>query len=189
MSRLLNIIPSSVYYAISSSSAMAMATSCLINNKLNIRDLINGTIAGGIAIFCPSFFIVNPTYSMIVGSTAGIVQVLVQNFIEKKIARKYNIINTFSFCLFGVQGLIGSVFASIFRADLKNKNQMAYYKNAYVINSTEPIALGFVSTALGVGLGLIVGTMIYFLSHHKRADHFHDFPYWTDEEETPFLDN
>lgn len=31
---------------------------------------------------------------------------------------KYNIINTYSFCLFGIQGLIGAIFASIYRQNI-----------------------------------------------------------------------
>jgi ammonia channel protein AmtB len=110
--------PISVYYAISASCVMSIAMSLLINDALNPRDLINGVVAGAVAIF-PSAFFVNhsghPAFALVVGAFAGFVQTVVQNVIERPIAIKYNIVNTYSFCLFGVQGLIGSAFGSIYR--------------------------------------------------------------------------
>lgn len=45
------------------------------------------------------------------GIVGGFVQVLIMNVIEKKFARTKNIFHTFSFGLFGVQGMIGAAFA------------------------------------------------------------------------------
>ena len=52
-----------------------------MNQKLNVRDFMNCPVAGAIAGFCGSFFIVSPVFAQIIGATAGIVQVLVQNYI------------------------------------------------------------------------------------------------------------
>lgn len=130
--RYLSMMSSSMYHSIASACVMSIAMSFFINTKLVVRDLINGTIAGAIAIVYPAFFIVNPVFAMIVGSTAGIVQVLVQNFIEKMVALNYNIINTYSFCLFGVQGIVGAIFGSVFRqALLKENKNMPFSQTGY----------------------------------------------------------
>lgn len=101
-------------------------TSILINQKLNVRDFVNSPISGAIAALCSSYFITIPVYSQIVGAAAGIVQALVQNFMETKVARKYDILTTYSFCLFGIQGLMGAMFGSIFKSllarDLQNQS-------------------------------------------------------------------
>ncbi len=59
----LNCIPSSYYYSISASSIISISCSYFINKKLQIRDLINGILAGAVAIFSASFFIIVPIHA------------------------------------------------------------------------------------------------------------------------------
>lgn len=59
---------------------------------------------------------------MVLGSTCGIVQALVQGLIEKRISMNNRIFHTNSFTMFGVQGLIGAIFASIFRRVVTYRN-------------------------------------------------------------------
>jgi hypothetical protein len=130
--------------------------STIINVRINIRDLINGIIAGGVAMLCTSFFIKSVIFSLIIGSTAGLVQVLVQNLVERKLAKNLNIINTYSFCLFGVQGFIGSIYASIFRS--------VYNDDAIIHNTNSPLLMGLKSLGLGLGIGLVVGIVIKLMN-------------------------
>jgi hypothetical protein len=135
-----------------------MAMSAIINVRINIRDFINGVIAGGVAMLCTSFFIKSVIFSLIVGSTAGLVLVLVQNLLERKFAKNFNIISTYSFCLFGVQGFIGSIYGTIFRS--------FYSDDYYIINYTNnPIKMGLKSLGIGLGLGLLVGLFIKLLNY------------------------
>jgi uncharacterized membrane protein len=85
----LGIAPYSLYISSASSVLIAIGTSIAINGKINIRDFINGSIAGSIAGLCGSYMLANPVFGQIVGATAGALQVIIQNFCEKKIARKY----------------------------------------------------------------------------------------------------
>lgn len=94
---------------------MGISFSFFINSKLIIRDLINSGVAGAISGLAAVMYIDKPVYSMVVGSTSGIVQTLVQNLIEKSISRRTKVFSTYSWQLFGVQGLIGTIFGSIFK--------------------------------------------------------------------------
>jgi ammonia channel protein AmtB len=73
--------PMNVLYSISASAIMSFATSAIINVKINIRDFINGALSGAIAMLCAFPFIIKPVFSLIIGSTAGIIQVLAQNML------------------------------------------------------------------------------------------------------------
>lgn len=114
----LETVPYTVYHSIAASIMVSIGTTFIINGKPLVRDLVNGAVAGGIAIFSPSYYIVVPAYAQIVGLTAGAVQVLVQNYIEVRWVARRDILNSVSFCLFGVQGLIGAAYGSIFRVAL-----------------------------------------------------------------------
>lgn len=63
------------------STMMSIGLSIIINKKTIVRDLINGTIAGGIAILNSCPFIIIPAYAQIVGAFAGLLQVFIANFI------------------------------------------------------------------------------------------------------------
>ena len=54
---------------------------------------------------------------MVMGFTGGSIQVIGQNLIEKSWTRNKNVvINSTSFILFGVQGILGAAFASAWNA-------------------------------------------------------------------------
>lgn len=95
---------------------MSLAFSFLFYGKANIRSFINGIVASGIAVLCSSYFIFNPGYPMVIGLVSSLVQVTIEGVIEKKFIKRFDIISTYSFSLFGVQGLIGAVAGSIFKA-------------------------------------------------------------------------
>jgi ammonia channel protein AmtB len=94
---------------------MGCAGSIIVYGKSVPRDMINGMVAGGVACASAGFYFTNPVWPMVLGSTVGFIQALIQGLIEKKVAMTSRIFHTYSFSLFGVQGLIGAVFASIFR--------------------------------------------------------------------------
>lgn len=103
-------------YALAAATVSSFATSVLINDGLLIRDIVYGPIAGGVISSSASFYVTNPVYGILIGIIGGIVQVVVMNTIEKKTARSKPIWNTFSFTLFGIQGLLGGVFAASWNA-------------------------------------------------------------------------
>lgn len=114
--------PLSIWYSMASAGVMSAAFSILINENLIARDIINGLVAGGVASLTSSLYFTNPVWPMVLGASAGMFQSIFQNVLEKKVARSKKIINTHSFILFGFQGILGGVFASIFRKVVVTRN-------------------------------------------------------------------
>ena len=89
-----------------------------------------------------SLFIKIPAYAQVIGFTAGLLQSLAQNFVEKTIAMKHDLFHSYSFTLFGIQGIVGAAFGSIFQGSS--------------VFSTQTIVLGCIAAGLGIGFGLAI---------------------------------
>lgn len=164
------------------STVMAIGVSSMINHSLAVRDVVQAPTAGAVAIASSAYFITNPVYSLVIGSVAGIIQTVLQTFVEKRASRKSNITNTFSFIVFGVQGIIGSIFASGFREALNNETNGLEIS---LSNLPFPV-FGFVTACISAGVGIVFGVFIgifYIISaKHVREEHFHDFTYWVNDD-------
>lgn len=80
---------------------------------------------------------------------------------------KSRIFHTYSFSLFGVQGLIGGVFASIFRKVVETRADSTLY--SFVTNwrpAGYDLAMAALSAALGIGFGLLIGVLILITVKH-----------------------
>jgi len=169
--------PISIMYGLAGSTVVCVGFSYFINAKLMVRDVIYGTIAGGIAVSSASYYITNPVWAMLVGSVAGIIQAI-GNAIEKKHSRNGKIVNTISFILFGVQGIVGSAWASIWRAVIITRRDGLNFNLSALPSPVLDFASAWISAALGIGFGLIAGIFVFCLARHERADHFDDYTYW-----------
>ena len=109
--------PFTVMYALASSTIASIMLSVLFNGgNVGVRDLIYGSLAGAISSASASYYVTNPVYGILFGFISAVIQVIVMNTIEKSRSRTGRIFNTYSFTLFGVQGLLGCVFASAWQA-------------------------------------------------------------------------
>lgn len=108
-------VPFSIWYSMSASVIVGCAFSIFVYSKTIPRDFLNSLVAGGVACTTAGLYFTNPVWPMILGTTSGMVQSLVQGLIEKRTSMTGRIFHSTSFTLFGIQGLIGGVFASIFR--------------------------------------------------------------------------
>ena len=117
-----------------------------------------------------------PVYGILFGFLSGIIQTLVMNLIEKKVARESRIFNTYSFTLFGIQGVLGCIFAAAWKAVAGGFSDGFEYTldQNYVYEFTD----GLISIAFGVAFGAIVGIFVLLLAGHERKDHFTDTAYW-----------
>ena len=176
------IAPLSVWYAMASSTILATAISTLINSNIIARDMINGLVAGGVACCTAAFYFTNPVWPMVLGSTAGALQSVLQNVAEKKVAKSQNIRNTHSFALFGVQGILGAIFAAIFRQVVKSRNDGFDFdfsqKDIATRNGGYEIAVALVSAGIGLFSGFLIGAFLAAATKHERDDHFDDYTYW-----------
>jgi ammonium transporter Rh len=120
--------PYGVIFALCAATIASFIFSALLNDGIVVRDIIYGPIAGGVASSTASYWVVNPVYCVVIGAVAGTLQVIIMNLLEKKIAKSGSIFNTFSFTLFGIQGLIGAIFAAIWSAGIRTNQYGFNYK-------------------------------------------------------------
>ena len=66
----------STVLSVSASVLAAVGFSLVLNGKMEFRDIITSPIAGGVIVGCSSTYIYNPLQSLLLGSGAGILQVL-----------------------------------------------------------------------------------------------------------------
>lgn len=119
-----------MYYSLCAATIASFIWSSVFNGHLVVRDVIFGPVAGGVIAGTASLYVVNPVYAMVMGFTGGSIQVIGQNLIEKYWTRnKYQIVNSTSFILFGVQGLLGSAFASGWNAIIWTHSEGFFYNH------------------------------------------------------------
>jgi len=93
------------------------------------------------------------------------------------------IYHTYSFTLFGVQGLIGAVFASIFRKVVETRTDDNVFN--FTLNwrpAGFDLAIAAISTGIGLGFGLLAGLFIMCTARHQKEDHFDDYTYWVPDD-------
>lgn len=151
------------------STIVGSAVSIFIYQKLIPRDFLNSLIAGGVAACSAGFYFTGPVWAMVLGSACGMVQAAIQGLIEKRVAMNSRIYHTYSFSLFGVQGLIGGVFASIFRKVVEFRNDGLTFDWFY---NPKPagydLAMACLAAAFGLGFGLLIGLFLLITVRHLK---------------------
>ena len=131
---------------------------CIINGHIIIRDIIHAPIAGAIIGGSASFFTTNTTQPMIAGFVGGMMQTIIQNLLERRNAMHGSVISTISWNLFGIQGILGSIVASIY-CHTANSSPMGFIYSIKSIdmNPGYLILSALISAGIGLGFGLIIG--------------------------------
>lgn len=70
-----------VIFALCASTLASFMVSPIFNNGINIRDLVYGPIAGGVASVTAAYWVVNPAYALVIGFVAALVQVIIMNLV------------------------------------------------------------------------------------------------------------
>ena len=135
-------------------------------------------------------YLTNPVYAMIVGSVAGIIQVVGQIFIEKPWIQKRRVLNTHSFILFGFQGIWGGIYASILRKRIETIWNGFQYNFDWIVNPAGyDLAIALLCAAFGLAFGLIIGLFFFCFAKHDKEQHFTDFTYWDEYDGLRFPEN
>jgi hypothetical protein len=179
--------PLSVIVGMGASVVGAYSVSSIINGTAIARDLIHAPIAGGIVVGAASVFVTNPVYSFVAGFTAGALQSIIQNTIEAPAMRKTSVLSTISWSLFGIQGIVGGVFATGYRKILDyNSNGFTYAASSINFNPGYELAMAAISAGIGLGFGIIVGLLILLTTGQTTSDHFIDRPHWINDDGISF---
>ena len=106
--------------------------------------------------------------------------------IEKYWARnKYPIVNSTSFILFGIQGIIGSAFASAWNAIIWTDNEEFTFVTNLPQSLSEshwPFLMGLMSAAWGIVAGIVAGILFLITASHSSQNHFNDYTYWVEDD-------
>jgi len=148
----------------------AMLWSSMINGTIIARDVIHAPIAGAIISGSACFFAVNPCQPIITGFIGGTIQTLIQNYIEKSNAKEGSILSTISWSLFGVQGVLGGVTATIFIVFAQGSNTMNLTFRAITIdrNPVYMLMMTGVSAGIGLAVGILAGIFVRCVSDNRR---------------------
>ena len=93
--------------------------------------------------------------------------------------RTKSVVSTVSWTLFGIQGIIGGVFATGYKKIIdSNSNNFMYSDSSKNFNPGYQLLIAIISAGIGLGFGIIAGVVIYFTSAHRCEDHFTDKVYW-----------
>jgi hypothetical protein len=162
--------PASVLFALCAATLTSFLLSPIFNDGILIRDIIYGPIAGGVASSTASYWILNPAYALATGVLAAALQIVVMNLIEKKVAREMSIFHTYSFTLFGAQGLLGAICAAIWNAGVIGQS----YGFPFQFPKTPVFSwvISLISAPMGALFGLAAGLLCLLVASHQRADHF-----------------
>lgn len=143
----------------------ACILSLLINGTIAARDIIYAPVAGAIVVGSSSLFIINPVYSLVAGFSGGFTQSFIHNLLENKWIKHKSIISTISWSLFGIQGMIGGVFATGYKYIIDgSKDGIIYNQSTINYNPGFQLLIATISAGIGLGFGLLAGIIIYFIS-------------------------
>lgn len=156
----------SVLFALCAATVTSFLVSPIFNDGVLIRDIVYGPLAGGVASVTAAYWIVNPVYALVIGFVSAIIQVVVMNVVEKKVAREKSIFHTYSFTLFGGQGLLGAIFASIWNAGVRSKT----YDFSYAFNTNQVFSwiISLISMPMGLLFGAAAGGLCMLVASHRR---------------------
>lgn len=170
----------STLFCISAAVVAAIGFSLVLNGKLEFKDIIAAPIAGGVIVGSASSYIYSPLESLLLGSGAGILQVLF-NLAEKKLGSK-PLWSNGVFFLFAVQGFLGGIFSAVMRAI--NQSQSDYSSSysslptKYVYDQRGQISATFVTLGMGILTGFFVFIFVYLFNKESQQDLYHDKSYW-----------
>ncbi len=88
--------------------------SAFLREKFSLEDILNATLAGGVAIGASCGILVNPAGSILIGVVSGMVSTLGFRFLTAKLE---DLIGLYDTCgihnLHGIPGVLGGIFSGI----------------------------------------------------------------------------
>ena len=129
--------------SLTGSCLATFVVSALIREKFNMEDILNATLAGGVAIGAPAGVTANPAASMVVGILAGAISVLCYKFLTTKLEEWVNLYDTCGVNnLHGIPGILGGLSSAVI---------IVAYGNIPLTDPTQISQLGFYSALTADG--------------------------------------
>ena len=96
--------------SLTGSCISTFVASQILRGKLEMEDILNASLAGGVAVGSSSDLVIGPWGALLVGCIAGIISTIGYNIIQKYLENNFNILDTCGVNnLHGMPGLIGGL--------------------------------------------------------------------------------
>ena len=162
--------------------------------KMNIKDILHASVAGGVIIGGCSTLIIYPVVAIIVGFLGGVVSTICYEFLTPCLQNKGNLFDAAGILsLHGIPGFIGGALTAIFISDMNLKDWGPEYLTVYVKNTRSPskqagmqVAALFITLGISVVSGVITGLILNTKCMFPIKNYFDDREYWDVEEEEIF---
>lgn len=179
------IIISNTVLALTGSCLAAFACSIFYRNKFCMDDILNASLAGGVAIGSSASLITNPAGAIAVGFISGAVSATGYYYLSDILSDK----GIYDSCgvhnLHGIPGLIGGLSSAIFVAaynstslDIAGGNPLDFINGQYLRQGGIQIAGTFISLGIGLVTGVIAGLFMLPMYQVKTEEFFDDEHYW-----------
>ena len=162
-----------------------------MRGKLNIEDILNASVSGGVIIGGPCNVIINPFASLIIGFCGGVISTLCFEFLSPCVQKNLSLFDTAGILnLHGIPGFLGGILTSIFASSVSVKRWGAGYSEDFekLVDRSPSKQAGFqlaaLFTTLGIALagGAITGFVLNLPWLCPIDKYFVDSEYWEEEE-------
>ena len=189
-----SLIVSNTIIALTGSCLSTFAFSTLLRDKFSMEDILNATLAGGVAIGAPSGVVQNPGLSLFIGLLAGAISTAgfckLSGFLFEKIGL-HDTCGVHN--LHGIPGLLGGIISGIVIGgysrgsgifdgyqdylDPLSKNRSFYQQGGAQVAAT------FISMGIGIGVGILTGFILRCFYKFINEELFEDKVYFEVPEE------
>lgn len=182
-----NIIVTNVLLSLTGSCLATFAICTQISKKLSMEDILNASLAGGVAIGAVCGISYYPTVGLAVGIIAGAVSTLGFHYLTPMLENKIGLYDTCGIHnLHGIPGVLGGIFSAIVMAAYNTGYDTTYTSNFNFFTSpfnnvTNFLKQGGLQLAgtlsclfFGLCFGLTTGYIISMTYDERPATFFHD---------------
>lgn len=189
-------IISNTILALTGSCLGTFFTSAFLNRKFKMEHLLNGTLAGGVAIGASASLFFNPGASFATGVAIGVISTLGYEYLTPYLEHKFGLFDTCGVHnLHGIPGVFGIIISAIAAASYNSLNTVdmsgiteAMFPDLAKLQATPfkqgglQIAGLFCSIGIGIVTALLTGIVLKCV-YKFRAGEFFDDMYYFDEAE------
>ena len=178
-----SMIISNTILSLTGSCLATFLLSGLVRHKFSMEDILNATLAGGVAIGAPSGIVANAGIALLIGVAAGIVSAVGYARLSEILYKNIGLHDTCGVNnLHGIPGLLGGFVSAMVVASYQTYPGLDPLYQQY-INLTPmgrtwsaqagiQVACTFISFFIAILTGIITGALIYLLYEFEDQEFF-----------------
>jgi ammonium transporter Rh len=180
-------------YALTGSCLTTFIVSSLLGKRLVMEDILNASLAGGVAVGASAGVIYFPAVALAIGLLAGVISTLGFHYITPFLERKIGLYDTCGIHnLHGIPGALGGIISAAIIAAYSGGVDTAYtsqfstfsmFNNSnansdYLRQGGLQLAGTFTSLFVGLLAGIATGVVLNMTYNENPGAFFHDSPYF-----------